>query len=473
MIYRLALLLIRILEYRMVWLLACLPAAVVAAFSGNPKWLAIAGYACERAGLRSFAIDLYGRAAATAASVSPARLRWLQASEFFLERALHRAGRGRVADPLFACQISEVPGVAGDSIGAFTAEYVFSGLQLSGFVSPGTGPAVEVYLDDVLVRTVNLVPGRMLSRFSFRFTRTALGLFPASSILRIRCGSGLLSSFAGSGCLGLEIPHGYKTGTGGDASPLISGLRKVDKKGTVAPTEEELRERRQAFLAIYEGARSFFKERFGKELFLIYGTLLGFHRQGAFIEGDDDFDVAFMANGESPVEVKAETLDMIVELVRAGFGVSFNRRGRLFRLHGRDCGFEGEHLDVHSFWMQEGKVWAHNDFCAPAVRSQYAPAPERDYGMLKAYVPANPEVFLAAHYGPGWKTPDPGFVNYFDGKDPQVLARLAEALITPEEYRSAVQRLKGKNGDLDGCGEFVSIGERHLYPLPERVRDLE
>ncbi|OHD75768.1 MAG: hypothetical protein A3J97_17150 [Spirochaetes bacterium RIFOXYC1_FULL_54_7] len=474
MIYRAALLLLRFLEYRMVWLLACLPAGLVAGLTKNPKWLTAAGYVCERAGKHSSAIRLHASAAATAAaSAFPDRLRWLQASEFFLEQALNRASRGRVTDPLFACRIHEGPAATGRRSGAFTAEFVFSGLQLYGFIPPGSGSSVDVYLDDVLVRTVNVVPGRYVSRFSFRFTRTALGLFPVSSILRIRCGSGFLSSFAGSGGLSLEIPHGYKDKAGRDASPLISGLRRVDKKGTVAPTEEELLERREAFLSIYEEARGFFMEHFGKELFLIYGTLLGFHRQGGFIEGDDDFDVAFMANGGTPLGVKAETIDMILELVQAGFGVSFNRRGRLFRLHGRDSGFAGEHLDVHSFWMQDGKVWAHNDFCATAIRSQYIPAPERGYSLLKAYVPADPDAFLAAHYGPGWKTPDPGFVNYFEGKDPQVLARLAEALITPIEYRAAVQRLKGQRDALAPSGEFISIGERHLYPLPERVQDLE
>ena len=472
--FRIVLMLVRCLEYRVVWLFACLPVAVPAIITGNPKWLTAAGYACERAGLRSIALGWYERAVtAASASVSPGWLRWLQAAEFFLERALHRAGRGRVVDPLFACRLDEVPALALGSMGAFTAEFVFSGLQLSGFIASGAGSSVDVFLDEVLVRTVNLVSGRNLSRFSFRFTRTALGLFPASSTLRIRCGSGFLASFAGSEGLRLEIPHGFRVGTDKEASPLISGLRQVDKKGTVAPTEIELGERRLAFLSIYEEARSFFKEYFGKELFLIYGTLLGFHRQGGFIIGDDDFDVAFMARGKSPLEVKTETIDMIVELVQAGFSVSFNRRGRLFRLHGRGCGFAGEHLDIHSFWMQDGKVWAHNDFCAAADRGQYVPAPERDYGLLKAYVPADPDAFLGAHYGPGWKTPDPGFVNYFDGKDSLVLARLAEALITPGEYRAAVQRLKVQHDGLATCGEFISIGERHLYPLPERESDLE
>lgn len=474
MIYRLVLLLGRSLEYPLVWLLASLPASVMAAISRNPKWLAVAGYACERAGMLSFAIRLYTAATgAASASISPACLRWLQASEFFLERALYHAGRARVVDPLFACQAVEAGTFSGGKKGAFTGEYIFSGLQLVGLIPRDAGSAVDVYLDDVLVRTVNVVPGRFFSRFSFRFTRTALGLFPASSLLHIRCDSGFLASFAGNEGLGLEIPHGHKEGPGQKKGPLTGGLCKVDKKGTVAPTEEELQERRLVFLNIYDEARGFFKERFGKELFLTYGTLLGFHRQGGFIDGDDDFDVAFMAKTINPGDVKAETIGMILELVRAGFSVSFNRRGRLFRLHGRGTGSLGEHLDVHSFWEQEGKVWAHNDFCAIARRSQYVPAPERDYGILKAYIPADPDAFLAAHYGPGWKTPDPGFVNYFTGKDPQVLSRLAEALINPEEYRAAVRQLKSQESILNSHGEFISIGERPLYPLPAREQDLE
>ena len=234
-------------------------------------------------------------------------------------------------------------------------------------------------------------------------------------------------------------------------------------------TDEELLETRTAFLGIYTDARDFFLKNFGKELFLTYGTLLGFVRQGTFIPGDDDFDAGFMADGNNPVSVKSETINMIGKLVNAGFSVSFNRRGRLFRLHERGKGVNGPHLDIHSFWVQDDKVWAHNDFCSSGSREQYVPAVEQDYDLFRAFVPSDPEAFLSAHYGPDWRVPDPAFVNYFLGKDKKVLSNLGAALIAPDEFRECLKDMKGN----PGCGEFLSLAGRSLYPLPERDEDFE
>jgi phosphorylcholine metabolism protein LicD len=101
----------------------------------------------------------------------------------------------------------------------------------------------------------------------------------------------------------------------------------MNKKGVISATEDELRERQSAYLELYADLRRFFAEELGKPLMLMYGTLLGYHRDGDLIPGDDDFDAGYISDEHDPIAVKEETKRVIATLVRAGYLVSFNRRG--------------------------------------------------------------------------------------------------------------------------------------------------
>ncbi len=455
-----------LLECNFFWIVLQPLTVILTLFRHNPKWFVLAGYTAERAGNLKGAVNYFGKASDIARrSEIPEYLRWMHASEFFFEHALYSVGKSSVHDPLFECSVKETNKKIQSPGGLFKVEFVFSGLQIVGIVPASSGVVVEIYLDNKKIRNLNIIPGRFFRRFSFRFTRASIRAFPQNAILTMKIRKGKsLATLAGKDGLRLSIPHGYETG-----SPLMSGDRHVDKKGSLEPTDKELLENRNTFLDIYKDARDFFLNHFGKELFLSYGTLLGFVRQGNFIPGDDDFDTGLIADANNPESVKKETINMIKDLIADGFSVSFNRRGRLFRLYGRGQGSTGPHLDIHSFWVQDGKVWAHNDFCAPGIREQFVPAAEQDFGIFRAFIPAASEVFLSAHYGPDWRVPDPSFVNSFLDKNKKVLATLGEALITPAEFRVCRAEMKG----ISGWGEFVSLAERSLYPLPERDEDFE
>ncbi len=461
----------RLADSRAFWRAASLALGIAASFRRSPRWNVLAGYARERLGDWAGARARYAEAAALAkASPSAAPARWLHAAQFFLERAKGELGEPSAKDPLFGCSASP----EGDSSGLrpagyYQVEFVFSGLQVIGALAPGAARSVDLLLDGKKIRDVNVVAGRLRSSFSFKITRRSLKLFPRDCSLSVRADTGeLLLPLAGGSAARLRLPMGAE-----GASPLVTGERRMDKKGVPVPTPQELEAERAAYLSIYAEARDFFLERFGKQLYLIYGTLLGQYRDGGFIPGDDDFDSAFMADSTDPELVKAEVLGMVLDLVEAGFSVSFNRRGRLFRLHGRGAGTKGAHIDVHSFWVQDGKVYAHNDFCAAEARGCYVPASEGILAGTRVFVPAEPEVFLADHYGPGWKVPDPGFVNYYETKDPAALAILSRALLSPAEYREALGALEARRASHPLAGEFVSIGARDLYPLTDRDEDLE
>ena len=74
-----------------------------------------------------------------------------------------------------------------------------------------------------------------------------------------------------------------------------------------------------------------------------------------------------------PVAVKEEAKEIVVELVRAGFTVSLNRRGRLFRVQLAPNEPYGSHVDVHQAWFQDGNVWIHNDLAMPSNREAFCP----------------------------------------------------------------------------------------------------
>ncbi len=442
----------------------------------SPKWLVISGYAREHYLNYKAAYQRFSSAVEIIKRTDDIRfLRWLQAAQFFQKRSLYLMGKEQALDPLFLCSAtdsSDLPrrrDTQTKIAGFFKVEFVFSGLQIHGFLPGVATGSVDVYLDEVLIRNINTTGTGLFRKFSFRFTRSALKLFPSQSKLFIKTREGTpLASFSGITEVLLKIPHGIASG-----SPILSGEKKIDKKGTLVPTEAELAENRKRYLAVYADARSFFKEQLGKDLFLAYGTLLGCYRQGDFIPGDDDFDTGFMASSGNPLEVKKETIGMVVQLVKAGFTVSFNRRGRLFRLHGRSLDTMSTHLDVHSFWVENELVWAHNDYCAPGMRADYLPANEVLFNGVPVSIPAKPEVFLSSHYGAHWRIPDPGFINYYSKSKTAMLEHLSQALISPVEYQEVLELLQTAKQTTSGMGSFISIGSRDLYPLPEQEEDLE
>jgi hypothetical protein len=75
--------------------------------------------------------------------------------------------------------------------------------------------------------------------------------------------------------------------------------------------------------------------------------------------------------------------------------------------------------------------------------------------------PVGSEVFLAAHYGPGWKVPDPSYANISTASDRKVAQQLSALCMTRSEQRAFVQRLRLQ------ClpGDFVAVALEQPYPL--------
>lgn len=448
---------------RLAWSAAVPVCYLIASARRSFKWWIYAGYAAERASLTGLAARAYGRAHALARTANQrSAFRWLHVAEFLHERARHRIGEARVEDPLFECRVTWEGMQHGQMPGHFEVETVKAGLEVTGFAAADTGP-VELRLDGQLLRTVTPSGNGRWRELRLLIKRPTVERFPRECQLKVQTKDGrLLGAFGRGTGANLQIPHGD-----GTITEYIGPGSGLDKKGEMATSPEAMRTRQAAYLRLYETARDFFDEQIGSPLFLMYGTLLGYYREGDFITGDDDFDVGYISEETDPVAVKAGAMALIEQLVAAGFSISFNRHGKLFRLHPRgNSAQESVFLDVSPIWFQGGTAWAHNDLSIPASIDDLAPVLSGKMQGTKVYIPRHTEVWLEGYYGSGWTVPDPSFGYSAAEANPGVSSILEKALITPDEYRALERRISALRDRNPNIGQFWSVGSESLYPLP-------
>jgi tetratricopeptide (TPR) repeat protein len=424
--------------------------------------LALAGRPAEA--VRHYAAAVQNADASNERWALPAKQRW----QFHLEHARHAAGRPHVQDPLFYVEFTPAgrPPAGQHAVpGLFLARLTYMGLAIEGVVLESRHSAVELYLNGQLLRVVNVTQLDYLRQFSVTIKRNAFDRFPTESVVEVRTLDGeTLPGPGGAPSLAIRAPHGD-----GTILTIIEQGGKLDKKGEIRPSAQDMRRRQDRDLEIYSSVREFFEHRLRRSLFLLYGTLLGYHRDGDLIPGDDDFDAGYVSDHHDPVAVKEETKEIIIQLVRAGFTVSFNRKGRLFRIQLERTEVNGCHVDIHPIWFQHGNVWIHNVVSMPSTRDDFLPTVHGQLRGVLVSAPRRAEIFLRGNYGPGWTTPDPGFRYYPSEVDPAVMRNLERALISVSEYRELASRIEREVGNDPRAGHLVSLGSQNLYPLDEFI----
>jgi tetratricopeptide (TPR) repeat protein len=387
--------------------------------------------------------------------------------QFGLELARHRSGDRLVHDPLFECTLEptgERAAGARPVAGLFNVRLADNGLVVEGMLGQAVTDRVDIFVDGRLLRSLTPSAG-YLPHFTLTIKRATVARFPTSGTFEARTGDAEpLFAPGGASHIEFSIPHGD-----GTLLDILDHGGTLEKKGEIKPSIDDANLRHDCDLKIYLQAKEFFDTQLGRPLFLLYGTLLGCHRDGDFIPGDDDFDVGYVSDQTTPQAVKDEAQDIIVTLVRAGFTVSFNRRGRLFRIHLDGRGGSDRHLDVQFVWFQNGNAWAHNQACLPASRDDFLPPAEGSLRGSPVWLPNRPEVFLSANYGPGWNEPDPGFRYYPSDVDPAVKRNLAKSLMTAGEYKKLAKRVEDETVGIPDAGRLVSLGSQSLYPLDEFI----
>lgn len=382
-------------------------------------------------------------------------------------------------DPLFRCTITPAPSTVRDGApeplgGTFFAEFGFHGLKLQGRYRPGSldrqetqAEWADILLDGQCLRREKprVVKGR--AGFLYTVRRPALAMFPPGGRIEVRDSLGrafavdpcaLRGRHRATHCLALDlgIPYGS-----GEIFSRLQLTGPLDKKGWPRPSESELGARQDGMLALYDRVRTVFEQELGKPLFLMYGTLLGQHRGGDFIPGDDDFDVGYVSECNTPDTVKVEAIQIIEALVANGFTVLLNHLGRPFRVRDGESGVD-LHLDSHVlFTAEDGYVWCHPRAHLPLPLDGFRMV---ENGMLRGIPilkPAATEAFLAAYYGPNWRIPDPDYGNIIVAGDQRVARGLGAVCLTRAEQRALLKRIERRNLP----GEFIPMALHDPYPL--------
>lgn len=140
---------------------------------------------------------------------------------------------------------------------------------------------------------------------------------------------------------------------------------------------------------------------------VISGTLLGLVRDGRLISYDDDLDLAVRLTATDAASVAAEWARLGERCEQAG--LLNERYARDAFVHLKAHTATGVAADLFPCWVQGDRAWVWPHTAGTASAAELAPFAVREVSGLPIPVPADPEPFLVANYGPGWRTPDPSW----------------------------------------------------------------
>lgn len=216
---------------------------------------------------------------------------------------------------------------------------------------------------------------------------------------------------------------------------LNSGFIITPKYGAIfRPLHMRERFRRSARASV-EACRRIFKDVVGKDLFLCYGTLLGYVREGKIIEHDDDIDLCFLADSDGWAGAFAEFMDAVERLRQAGQHVDVDCA---VQFHWRLKGWE---LDVFMGWTQGDRLNMY-EVSGHLPRHRLLPLKPARFMGLDVFVPNDPEALLRLIYGEDWRIPDPNF-QWRSTPEVARLQRLyetADAAVRATNARAAVRK---------------------------------
>jgi len=331
---------------------------------------------------------------------------------------------------------------SGDPAGFFDAVMFRHGLQMSGFLLPGPHQEVEIHLDDILIKRVREELSEWRPALRFDLTHGLLNDFPERSLLRVRADGRPLITVDGSDALVVRVPGG----TGRIGQKLAKGLP-ITKKGSWPKTGRKLATRQDAYLRVYQRARELLDEQ-SRPLFLSYGTLLGCHREGRFIPGDDDFDAGYVSRAGNPVQFREECWRVALALLRNGLDIKLAINGRMLQ-----AGLGGVWVDISPMWFYRGRTWSFD--AHDLTPEAFEPVQTTTFLGAEVYVPRDPEAFLADAYGEDWRTPQPQFRHYRSKADDRTLAQM---WAKPSEVRRFLRLAEAELARNPAAGTFAGVG---------------
>jgi len=263
--------------------------------------------------------------------------------------------------------------------------------------------SLSVWCDDL--RLANIRADRPHSKgrigFRFRLSPKLLNYLPKGSRISVRVNETMELPASDDNILTLS----FATGTSLEAiKRRLSGgeIISAKKGGLIRPIGSRPEWQNQV-LTDYQHATKIFEEKFGRPLWLGYGTLLGCIRDQDFIPHDDDFDVCFLSRGSTVEEAANEYYDIFQTLVATGDIVRESMPGHFHWKLSRTCA-----IDVFMIWHDEDGHFGYN-FGGHRDGLSFEPIKRHQFKGFDVWIPSNHETFLEFAYGPGWRVPDPGF----------------------------------------------------------------
>lgn len=181
---------------------------------------------------------------------------------------------------------------------------------------------------------------------------------------------------------------------------------RVNKWGRLAPSFEKRQDIRP-FVAASAARVLDLLSANGFEAFIVGGTLLGAVRDGEILPHDDDADLAYLSKHSEPVDLILENDRLYRLLLGHGFDVRRHSWSHLQVFGGASREY---YVDIFTAFYKNGCFHEPIHVRAPDMDGAILPLGTLTLHGVELAAPRDPEAWLAACYGPDWRTPDPSFV---------------------------------------------------------------
>ena len=208
---------------------------------------------------------------------------------------------------------------------------------------------------------------------------------------------------------------------------LVGQGRLINKFGNIQIPRNSNKTWSEKVFTSFAPLNEIFEKKFGKQLFVFYGGMLGFARDGGIIAHDCDLDLAYFSGETDPDKVRSEFYG-IAEVLASEYGAD-----TAFAEY--KVNFTKMRLSVTPVWINRSGefscTFAYVKDSFRVVKEDILPLKKIDYEGYSLNLPANPENIAKYIYGRGWRYPDPGWkwLTEYKTRTPIFRARLSSAQV--------------------------------------------
>ncbi|MGQ0843701.1 MAG: class I SAM-dependent methyltransferase [Sporichthyaceae bacterium] len=268
---------------------------------------------------------------------------------------------------------------------------------------------------------------------------------------------------AGHGKAANPIKVGERTPA--DLAKLLADGHVFSRWGDLQVVKSQDTQWIDAVLDLYDTVANLLRDEFGYEGFVIYGSLLGTIREGGVIGVDNDADMAFVSKHSKGPALAAEMAQIAARLIELGLRATVVSTN----LYVYDAVREDARIDLfHLYWDSKGVLAFPFGVAGTrdVTRSQWQGTTSAPFCHRTVGVPVLAEEVVAAIYGEGWRTPNPGFNWKKDKRTAGHAGRIPPEIWGPANWEDHYARIEL----ADPSSFAASLLNRS--DLPARVLDL-